>query len=129
MALKTIMLRRDIERAKAELEALREKDAEFVTREAELETAIGETETDEQREAVAAEVEAFDTEKAAHEAAKETLSSKIEDLEKQLAEEERKVPELKTPEQKKAFMEGFNFRKMTEQDQAVWKEITDHLNS
>ena len=36
---------------------------------------------------------------------------------------------LKTPEQKKAFMEGFNFRKMTEQDQAVWKEITDHLNS
>ena len=100
MALKTIMLRRDIERAKADLEALREKDAEFVTREAELETAINETETDEQREAVSAEVEAFDTEKAAHEAAKETLSSKIDELEKQLAEEERKAPVLKTPEQK-----------------------------
>ena len=53
------MLRRDIERANAELDALRAKDAEFETREAELETAINETETDEQRDAVAAEVEAF----------------------------------------------------------------------
>lgn len=99
MALKTIMLRRDIERAKADLEALREKDAEFVTREAELETAINETETDEQRDAVSAEVDAFDTEKAAHEAAKEVLSSKIEDLEKQLAEEERKAPAGRVPEE------------------------------
>ena len=100
MALKTIMLRRDIERAKADLEALRAKDADFVTREAELETAINETENDEQRDAVAAEVDAFDAEKAAHEAAKETLSGKIEDLEKELAEEERKVPAPKVPEQK-----------------------------
>ena len=100
MALKTIMLRRDVERAKAELEALREKDAEFVTREAELETAIAETETDEQRDAVAAEVEAFDTEKTAHENAKEELTRKIEDLENELAEEERKAPVLKTPEKK-----------------------------
>ena len=100
MALKTIMLRRDIERAKADLEALRAKDADFVTREAELETAINETENDEQRDAVAAEVDAFDAEKAAHEAAKETLSGKIEDLEKELAEEERKVPEPKVPEVK-----------------------------
>ena len=100
MALKTIMLRRDVERAKAELEALREKDAEFVTREAELETAIAETETDEQRDAVAAEVEAFDAEKTAHENAKEELTRKIEDLENELAEEERKAPVLKTPEKK-----------------------------
>lgn len=100
MALKTIMLRRDAERAKAELEALREKDAEFVTREAELETAIAETETDEQRDAVAAEVEAFDAEKTAHENAKEELTRKIEDLENELAEEERKAPVLKTPEKK-----------------------------
>ena len=100
MALKTIMLRRDVERAKAELEALREKDAEFVTREAELETAIAETETDEQRDAVAAEVEAFDAEKTAHENAKEELTRKIEDLENELAEEERKAPVLKNPEKK-----------------------------
>lgn len=100
MALKAIMLRRDIERARAELDALREKDAEFVTREAEIEAAINEADTDDQREAVSSEVDAFDTEKAAHEAAKETLSGKIEDLEKQLAEEERKAPAPKAPEQK-----------------------------
>ena len=98
MALKVIMLRRDIERAQAELEALREKDNEFETREAELETAINETETDEQRDAVAEEVEAFDAEKTAHEEAKNTLERKIGELEDELAEEERKAPALKTPE-------------------------------
>ena len=36
--------------------------------------------------------------KAAHEDAKDALTRKIEDLEQELAEEERKVPELKTPE-------------------------------
>ena len=45
MALKTIMLRRSIEKKQTELETLRQKDAEFSTREAELETAINEAET------------------------------------------------------------------------------------
>lgn len=99
MALKTILLRRDIERANAELEALRAKDEEFQTREAELEAAIAETETDEQRDAVASEVEAFEVDKTAHEDAKAELTRKIEDLEAELAEEERKAPEIKTPEQ------------------------------
>ena len=48
MALKAIMLRRSIEKKQAELEALRQKDAEFSKREAELETAINEAETSEQ---------------------------------------------------------------------------------
>ena len=47
MALKALMLRRDIERCTADLEALRAKDAEFTTREAELETAIKEANTNE----------------------------------------------------------------------------------
>lgn len=98
MALKTIMLRRDLERAKADLEALRAKDTEFETREAELETAIAETETDEQRDAVSAEVDAFDADKTAHENAKDALVRKIDELENELAEEERKAPAPKTPE-------------------------------
>lgn len=98
MALKTIMLRRDLERAKADLEALRAKDTEFETREAELETAIAETETDEQRDAVSAEVDAFDADKAAHESAKDALVRKIDELENELADEERKAPAPKTPE-------------------------------
>ena len=40
MALKVIMLRHSIEKKKAELEQLRARDAEFTTREAELEAAI-----------------------------------------------------------------------------------------
>lgn len=100
MALRAIMLRRDIERKKNELEALRAKDSEFQTREAELETAINEAETDEQREAVAAEVEAFETEHAAHTEAVDTLTREIAELETNLEAEERKAPTLNTPEKK-----------------------------
>ncbi|MBP3939106.1 MAG: alpha/beta fold hydrolase [Clostridia bacterium] len=34
---------------------------------------------------------------------------------------------LKTPEQKKAFVEGFDWDRMTRQDEAVWQKIFDHL--
>lgn len=90
MALKSIMLRKSIDKKKAELEALREKDAEFQTREAELEAAIGEAQTDEEQAAVSEQVEAYDTEHSAHEAAKDGLTREIEALENELAEEERK---------------------------------------
>lgn len=90
--LKSLMMKRDIDRKKKELEELRGKDEEFVTREAELEQAIEETETDEQREAVAEEVEKFDAEKAEHENKVAELESEIEELEGQLADMERNAP-------------------------------------
>lgn len=92
MALKVIMLRHSIEKKKAELEQLRQKDAEFATREAELEAAINEAETQEQEQAVSEEVEKFDGEKTAHEEAKNTLSAEIEGLEADLAEIEESTP-------------------------------------
>lgn len=92
MALKTIMLRRSIEKKQAELEALRQKDAEFSTREAELETAINEAETSEQEQAVTEEVEAFDADKTAHEAKKAALAGEIEGLEAELSEAEAAAP-------------------------------------
>lgn len=52
MALKTIMLRRSIDLKKALLEELREKDADFLTREAELEAAIAEAGTEDEQAAV-----------------------------------------------------------------------------
>lgn len=116
MALKVIMLRHKIEKMKSDLEALRAKDTEFQTREAELETAIGEIETDEQRDAVEADVEAFETEKTEHEEKKAGLTQEIEDLENQLAEEERKIPQPKAPEKKKErgmnTMEKINIRSL-----------------
>lgn len=98
MALKALMLSRSIEEKKKELAQLREKDREFETREKELETAIGEASTEDEKQAVSEEVERFDTEKADHGEAKSTLETEIEGLEKELAEIERKKPEVKTPE-------------------------------
>lgn len=97
MALKVVMLRHSIEKKKAELEQLRQKDAEFATREAELEAAINEAETQEQEQAVSEEVEKFDGEKTAHEEAKNTLSAEIEGLEADLAEIEESTPMRSAP--------------------------------
>ena len=95
MALKTLMLRRDIERKEADLAALREKDAEFEQREAELEASISEVTTDEEREAVQASVESFESERGAHTQRIAELEEEIGALRTSLAEEERKAPDLK----------------------------------
>ena len=92
MALKTIMLRREIERKEAELAALREKDDGFQTREEDLEAAIAEVETDEQRDAMNAEIETFEQERSAHADAVYALNTRIEELRGQLEAEEAKVP-------------------------------------
>ena len=110
MALKILMLRRSIDRKKEELEALRQKDAEFQAREAQLEEAIDEAETQEEQDSVAAEVEKFDGEKAAHEEAKNALTQEIEGLEADLAAAEAAAPTRSAPEPKKERMET----KMTE---------------
>ena len=94
--LKTLMLKRDIDRKKKELEDLRGIEESFKTREAELEQAINETETDEQREAVADEVEKFDADKTEHEAKVAELEREIEELEGQLADMERNAPKPTT---------------------------------
>lgn len=101
MALKTIMLRRSIDKKKAELEQLRAKDQEFQTREAELEKAIGEAETEEDEKALDEEVDKFDAEKADHAQAKETLETEISEMESQLEELERNAPAPKSPENHK----------------------------
>lgn len=96
MALKTIMLRHGIERKKQQLEELRKKDADFDTREARLEAAIKEANTEEEQTAVGEAVEEFDTEKQAHENAKKTLSTEIAGLEKDLGEAEKMEPDLRS---------------------------------
>ena len=90
--LKTLMLKRDIDRKKKELDELHGLDDGFKTREAELEQAINETETDEQREAVSEEVEKFEADKTEHEQKVDELTREIEELESQLADMERNAP-------------------------------------
>ena len=101
--LKVLMLRRSIDAKKAELAELERKDADFQTREAELEAAIEEVEPGnaEQEAAVNAEIETYETEKAEHDAAKQQLSADIEGLEAELDEIERNAPKPPAPETKK----------------------------
>ena len=88
MALKALMLRKKIDGAKKSLEAVVEKDNELKTREAELEKAIAETETDEERSAVEEEIAKFEADKAENDAAKAQIEETIAGLETELADEE-----------------------------------------
>lgn len=102
MALKALMLRKRIDEKTKALDELRAKDAEFVTREAELEASINEATTDEENATVEAAVESFETEKAAHEEAKANLEREVGDLEGELKAEEEKqdtTPAEQAPEE------------------------------
>lgn len=90
MALKVLMLRKKIEGAEKELEALRTKNAEFEKREQELEQAIGEAETEEETKTVEDAVAEFEKEKETHAADQAALEQTIAGLEKDLADEEAK---------------------------------------
>ena len=90
MALKALMLRRRIDLKKKELEELRTKLAGFAARETELETAIGEVETEEQRTAVEEEITAFEQERDAAQQNTDQLESEIAQLEGELQETEAK---------------------------------------
>lgn len=92
MALKILMLRSKMERLNKELESLREKDAEFAAREAELEQAVNEAATEEEEKVVADNVEQFESEKQAHDERKSALEQEINEIEGQIKEIEANAP-------------------------------------
>lgn len=92
MALRAIMLKAKIDKKRSELEELKKKDADFATREAELETAIGEAQTEEEQQVVSEQVETFEAEKKGHNEKKDVLEKEIGDLEKDLENEEKQPP-------------------------------------
>ena len=94
--LKRLLLRQKIDRKKTELDELHAKGEEFAKREEDLGTAVEEAVTEEEQKAVESEIDKFDADKAAHEDAVAGLTREIEELEKELAEEESKVPDIKT---------------------------------
>lgn len=104
MALKALMLRKKIDAKKKELEALRAKEEGFMTREAELETAINEAETEEEQTAVTESIEEFEQDRAANDSAIANLENEIGELENDLAEEERQQ-DTTPPEEKPAERE------------------------
>lgn len=88
MALKALMLRKKLNDAKKQLEALRKTGEEIQTREAELEKNIEEAETEEEKAAVEEAVTAFETEKKEHEDAVGALERTIAGLEEEMQAEE-----------------------------------------
>lgn len=92
MALRQLMLAKQIADKEKELEEMRGKDADFETREKELETSIEEANTEEERSVVDEEITKFTEEKEAHEERKSELETELGELRGKMKEYE-KVPE------------------------------------
>ena len=123
MALKALMLKKQLDNKRKALEGLQKRSADFERREAELEAAIAEVENDEQRAAVDESIDEFEKDKAAHEKAVGDLNEEIRGLEAELEEleqaQEAPAPaEAASTEERKenTNMETRKFFKMSAQE-------------
>lgn len=126
MALRALMLKKNLDNKRKALDELLQKDTEFEARSAELEISIGEVETDEERSTVEEAISAYEEEKKAHDQAKADLDAEIRGLEAELEELEKEqeepdpVPEPEpapTNERKESkHMETRKFFGMTNQE-------------
>lgn len=101
MALKSIMIAKKLELKRAAFDALIAKDAEFATRSAEIEKAIGEATTEEEQQAVEDAMNQFTEDQDAHNAEKEKLSAEIKGLEEDLENAEKDPPKADHEPKKK----------------------------
>lgn len=106
--LKVLMLRKKIDDAKKALAKVMENASALETREAEIEQAIAEAETDEEKQTVTEAIDGFEAEKAENETEKAKLENDISEMEaelreleeKQIAPQEEKPAEAITEERK-----------------------------
>lgn len=134
MALRTLMLKKDLDNKRKAFVELEKRDAEFEARQTELETAIEEVETEEQRDAVNEEIEKFEAEKAEHESAKTDLDAEIRGLEADLEELEKEqvAPKAdeKTERKENKKMETRKFFGMNSQERDMFfarEDVTNFL--
>ena len=102
MALRALMLGKKLSTAKKSLEEARATLETFTTREAELEKAISEAETDEEKQTVEEEIAKFDAEKAEAEKNVTDLEAEVDKLERELADIEQAPAEENKPEERAA---------------------------
>ena len=100
MALRQIMLAKQIGDKEDALETLRGKDAEFETREKEIEKSIDEAKTDEEKRAVDAAIEKFTSEKDSHEESSAALEGELDELRAELEKLNAKQPPNKVERKK-----------------------------
>lgn len=135
MALKAILLGKRLKESRAALDALLAKDAEFVSREAEIAKAIEEMTEEtpaEDRSVIDEMVESFDAEKAAHEEEKQRLENVIGEMEADLAAEEAAqntepviAPEKNEREEKKTMENRTKFFGMNIQERDAFLSRDD----
>ena len=139
MALRVLMMKKQLDEKSKELEAVRSLKADFEQRELDLEKAIEEAESDEEKKVVEEEVEKFEAEKAENEAKESTLSEEVKELEQELAEieEEQNVePDVEISEEKEerkvtTKMETREFFNMSSQERDVFiarDDVKDYIN-
>ena len=103
MALRTIMLRKERDMKVKELEALNEKETELEKRAVELEVAVEEVTTEDERKEVEIQIKAYEDDKANLDAEKGELEDAIAEIDKELDSEEEKQEPTRTnePEEEK----------------------------
>lgn len=92
MALKVLMRKKELTEKQKQLVELRKVSETFPTREINLEKAIEEAETEEEKKVVEEEVEKFEADKAENEAAIAETETEIAGIEAEIAEIERSAP-------------------------------------
>lgn len=105
MALRVLMLRKKLGEKQQELEELRRAAEAFAHREKELETAIEEAVSDEEKSAVEAAVDVFEQDKARNANAQQSLETEISDIENQIREIETVPPPAPGTRKETRFME------------------------
>ena len=120
MALRQLMLAKQIADKEKELKEIRGKDADFETREKELETSIDEANTEEERSAVDDAITKFTEEKEAHEERKSELETELGELREKMKEYE-KAPEKREKEK--------NMRKRSEEIEEARSAINAFVKS
>lgn len=107
--LRALMLRKKINDAKKDIEALRAKESDFETRAAEIKKrsdetaqAIDEAQTEEEKQAVEEAITAIENDQAALDTEKSENDQKIADLENEVSEMEKELEEVEDQQRAKA---------------------------
>lgn len=98
MALRVLMTKKNLDQKKNELEEVRKSLAEFSTRETDLEKAIEEAFTEEEKKVVEEEIGKYEADKKEAEERENTLSAEVSELESELAELEKEQDTEPVPE-------------------------------
>lgn len=134
MALRVLMLKKDLDNKRKAFDELTKKDAEFEARKATLEQAIDEVQTEEERNAVSDEIDKYESEMAEHQQAKTDLDEEIRGLEAELdalekEDEPAKEEEVKSEERKETKpMNTRKFYGMSAQERDMFFEREEVKN-